>query len=601
LLIVPTFYIGARIITPTKAKAINILDDFLTGEEIGRIDDDELKQRENCNRITFYNADGVRNTSYTSSNWFSVFAMNKASPNLLSESVASKRVTIIRKTDAFFSQDVRKELKQNDASSPVLSCDVGNFGSRIVSGHEDENIRLFDISTGLQLSAFEGHEAAVKCVRFSKDGSKIASGSFDEQIRIWNSATGECLHVLRGHKGPVSCVVFCNTTDRIISSSYDTTIRIWDLTLDPVSPQVLELKGHTKAVSSVAINSDDRLIASGSYDFSIRIWFSDTGQQIRELRAHIDVINTVVFHHKHSIVASGSNDNLIKLWDVDSGQTVMTLKGHSAAVNSICFSSDGKNLISGSADKSIRIWDLDIARKKGEDIIIFEGHKYPVRSVAYDYFRKRIISGSDDGSIREWNAVISNKKGFVGLVKRLNMSILKVFSRLFAIDAHLFSFITSWLSSMRVAFVKGSKVQKIFDNWSDNKFKDDRDEAQSELIMKRREDFQYNRLQKEINMCFADFSRKRTIEETRKWKDIWNSKIPNYLELCQFEFDELKKKVEITIKDQDYSEIYKQIYRLCCHAICIALIALGIGHMITDIGKHNFWYAFEAYQDFLYW
>jgi hypothetical protein len=124
--------INERIITPTKAKAINILDDFLTGEEIGRIDDDELKQRENCNRITFYNADGVRNTSYTSSNWFSVFAMNKASPNLLSESVASKRVTIIRKTDAFFSsrafqnkRDTDKQpLQQKSNDSKAITCFV---------------------------------------------------------------------------------------------------------------------------------------------------------------------------------------------------------------------------------------------------------------------------------------------------------------------------------------------------------------------------------------------------------------------------------------------------------------------------------------------
>ena len=45
---------------------------------------------------------------------------------------------------------------------------------------------------------FTGHSGWVNSVRFSPDGSRIVSGSDDNTVRIWNAVTGACEVTIEG-------------------------------------------------------------------------------------------------------------------------------------------------------------------------------------------------------------------------------------------------------------------------------------------------------------------------------------------------------------------------------------------------------------------
>jgi hypothetical protein len=51
-------------------------------------------------------------------------------------------------------------------------------------------VRVWDISTGVQLSKLKGHTSYVMSVAFSNDGMLIVSGSFDQSVRVWDALTG---------------------------------------------------------------------------------------------------------------------------------------------------------------------------------------------------------------------------------------------------------------------------------------------------------------------------------------------------------------------------------------------------------------------------
>ncbi|WP_293067084.1 MULTISPECIES: caspase family protein [unclassified Moorena] len=69
-------------------------------------------------------------------------------------------------------------------------------GKKILSGSDDNTVRLWDTETGQLLYKLEGHTSFVTAIAFSSDGKKILSGSFDNTLRLWDTESGQLLHTL---------------------------------------------------------------------------------------------------------------------------------------------------------------------------------------------------------------------------------------------------------------------------------------------------------------------------------------------------------------------------------------------------------------------
>jgi len=75
-----------------------------------------------------------------------------------------------------------------------------------------------------QLLQLQGHDGEIHSVAFSADGSKIVSGSDDNTIRVWDASTGvEMLSPLRGHDDLITSVAFSADGSKIVSGSDDKT------------------------------------------------------------------------------------------------------------------------------------------------------------------------------------------------------------------------------------------------------------------------------------------------------------------------------------------------------------------------------------------
>ena len=162
----------------------------------------------------------------------------------------------------------------------------------------------------------KGHTRSVSSVAFSQDGSRVVSGSEDNTVRIWNATTGGVEAELKGHTDPVWSVAFSQDGSRVVSGSKDKTVRIWNATTGEVEA---ELKGHTVSVASVAFSQDGSQVVSGSYDNTVRIWNATTGGVEAELKGHTDSVRSVAFSQDGSRVVSGSYDETVRIWNATTG------------------------------------------------------------------------------------------------------------------------------------------------------------------------------------------------------------------------------------------------------------------------------------------
>ena len=277
----------------------------------------------------------------------------------------------------------------------VWSVCISSDSRYIVSGSEDNTIKLWNLHTGKLIRTFTGHNYDVRSVCISSDSKYIVSGSHDNTIKLWDSHTGELISNFTGHNDNVRSVCISSDSRYIVSVSNDNTIKLWALHIGEL---IRTFTGHNYYVNSVCISSDSRYIVSGSNDNTIKLWDLHTGKLIRTFSGHRHVVRSVCISSDSRYIVSGSHDNTIKLWNLYSGELIRTFTGHMYNVNSVCISSDSRYIISGSDDNTIKLWDLHT----GELIRTFTGHGSSVNSVCLNSDSKYIVSGSHDNTIKLW-------------------------------------------------------------------------------------------------------------------------------------------------------------------------------------------------------
>jgi WD40 repeat protein len=279
----------------------------------------------------------------------------------------------------------------------ISSVEVSLDGTRIVSGSHDHTVRIWDASTGVPIQTLEGHTDYVLSVAFSPDGTYVVSGSGDKTIRVWDTSTGIVLHTLGSHADEVNSVAFSLDGSYIISGSDDRTIRIWTVSAGRV---LRTLEGHAGWVNSVQFSPDGTRITSGSSDQTVRVWDAITGALLHTLQGYTNYIGSVVFSPDGTRIASGSHDHTVRVWDVSTGAVIHILEGHAGLVYSAQFSFDGTRIVSSSSDQTVRVWDASI----GVVLRTLQGHTDHIGSVAVSLGGAHIVSGSYDQTVRVWDA-----------------------------------------------------------------------------------------------------------------------------------------------------------------------------------------------------
>ncbi|KAF9073591.1 WD40-repeat-containing domain protein [Rhodocollybia butyracea] len=251
-------------------------------------------------------------------------------------------------------------------------------GKQIVVGYADRMLRIWDVQTGVLVSApIDGHNKSVVSISVSPDGMRIASSSNDMNICVWDAQelsatlkldsqyTGannqEILQMLHpgctGHTDIVWSIAFSPKGDHIASGSWDSTVCVWDACTGTIVTGPLH--GHKNRVICIAFSSNGEQIVSGSKDTTIRVWNAQNGTMVAgPFEGHSDKVRCVAFSQQGDRIVSGSDDSMVCVWDVAMNSLVIKLPNiHTRPVQSVAFSLDGGQIRSVSVSDIARVSD----------------------------------------------------------------------------------------------------------------------------------------------------------------------------------------------------------------------------------------------------
>ena len=239
----------------------------------------------------------------------------------------------------------------------VWSVALSPDGKTLVSTGYDGAIIVWDVA-GKKAKATLSKKGWCRTVAFAPDGAQFATGHEDGSVTIW-AVEGKELKTIKAHESQVFQVAYSGDGSQLATASADKTAKIWT-TAD--GAEAAKLEGHEDAVWSVAFGKDGH-VATGGADRHVFLW--KDGKVAAKMK-HKDWVSRVAFSPAGDAIAAVDQGRFIKIWDVRSGKEAASIGPLNGTQWAAAFSADGAQLITGGRKDCLRVWD--VAPRKVYDV-----------------------------------------------------------------------------------------------------------------------------------------------------------------------------------------------------------------------------------------
>jgi WD40 repeat protein len=155
---------------------------------------------------------------------------------------------------------------------------------QVVSGGLDKRAVVWNTSTYMPQTIFNGHTTGIESLAWASDGQTIGSSSLGGVVRIWNAGDGQQVHgFFMDAQLPMRAVSFASTGGQLAVGGDDGIVRFWNGLVCGQQVQVnfgtqcldvpQRLHAHEGRVRTLAWSPDARLLATGGDDGVLAIWY----------------------------------------------------------------------------------------------------------------------------------------------------------------------------------------------------------------------------------------------------------------------------------------------------------------------------------------
>jgi WD40 repeat protein/beta-lactamase regulating signal transducer with metallopeptidase domain len=235
--------------------------------------------------------------------------------------------------------DTGNEIRQLKAPDGRIATLVFSPDCKLLAARgRNQKVRAWDAQTGKELHQlgdaepsrpttgggnaiffaapdFFGPEA--RALAISPDGKRIASAA-GRTVRIWDTTTGKEISLVAGHRQAPAAMVVSPDGKSICSWGSDGVIRRWEA----ATGRTLSAFAAPPRTTLAAFARDGRIVALANADNTIRLHDTVTGKEVQQLQGSQRGVVGLAFAPGGNILAARSGDNVIRLFDVAKGTTV---------------------------------------------------------------------------------------------------------------------------------------------------------------------------------------------------------------------------------------------------------------------------------------
>jgi WD40 repeat protein len=261
-------------------------------------------------------------------------------------------------------------------------------GKKLAVPWKPGSIKIWDVSTGMELPIQIQQEDTVSGLQFSPDGKSLLCSTYapnanNYQIKLWDIESGRQLFSVRG-EAPIAI----SPDGTRWAYSYFTEVRLADMA---TGKDILALAGDYTYADFLAFSPDSTKLVTGEWSpQEMRIWDVATGRAEREITKNIGETTRFAFSPDWTIFAS-MDENTILIWDFEKGIVLRTLSGLANWVGGMAFSPDGKWFVSGDYYGGFIFWDTASWIPR---------YILPDQSEVYG-----VVFSPDGGTLASWNGV----------------------------------------------------------------------------------------------------------------------------------------------------------------------------------------------------
>jgi telomerase protein component 1 len=261
-------------------------------------------------------------------------------------SEATSLIIITSKGDCQYLQSIYDHsIKKLSVSKIASRAAITSDGKYAAIGCLDGSVHWIDLTSFVHFPMNGGHHSTVSAIALSNDGNTIVSGGEDEVVRIWDTKKRLQTGKVPAHLFGIRSITMDARGDHIFTAEGQS----------PGSYSDREnIRGMTsRAVVRFANSHGEILLEESPHEIVIQ---RAGGTTVSGLQG--GAVFSVSMTSDGAFGASAGYDGCICVWDLKKMAIVCRIQTHSGCIRGVVVAEDGRSALTAGEDGSIRLWSL---------------------------------------------------------------------------------------------------------------------------------------------------------------------------------------------------------------------------------------------------